>query len=534
MSLLDALLLDPAPFNVWIAKRTDGLKGSGTASDPYDGSTAARFDARMSEIPSNTRVHLGPGTFLTQGYAFGVSGGWQVKAGMKIAGSGMEVTKLQLANHTGNASYFAIGHDISTGTKVDFAEVSDLTIDCNLGLAGASTACSAVQFMGDHARIVRVMAINWGSKDANKPCSVLSCITALPGSGVPEVAHSGIDQCVVTTPGVGNIAACTALNVGNPINVSFAADGHGKAPYIRNCFVDCGVTAPNPDPSVGKYRGLSMSWCRGGVVEGNHVYNADIGGPFLEDKRSARDVIVRNNFYKNVGRGPYWKLGTTTPEVGPGALSRPSGSTVGTVTGLSDFTYFDVGVRVKIVTAPADYSGLYIIQSKTATSFTVTVPDSGTPLVSVTSAKKIFGVSRAIIEGNIIELAVVSGAVAVAVADNNDSSPYSELPDYVHGEIIVRNNKIRYVDGAPPNDGGATLMEIKGAKNVIVQNNVLDTIASTPLANARCGAATYFNNRTPSGKLIEGYNSDTAEHYGELETDNDFALVMSLFNRRAR
>jgi hypothetical protein len=38
MSLLDALLLDPHPLNVWIACRTDGIKGSGTLSDPYDGS----------------------------------------------------------------------------------------------------------------------------------------------------------------------------------------------------------------------------------------------------------------------------------------------------------------------------------------------------------------------------------------------------------------------------------------------------------------------------------------------------------------
>ena len=29
MSLLDALLLDPTPFNVWITYRTDGVKGSG-------------------------------------------------------------------------------------------------------------------------------------------------------------------------------------------------------------------------------------------------------------------------------------------------------------------------------------------------------------------------------------------------------------------------------------------------------------------------------------------------------------------------
>jgi len=39
MSLTEALLLDPYPFEVWIAARTDGVKGSGTQADPYDGST---------------------------------------------------------------------------------------------------------------------------------------------------------------------------------------------------------------------------------------------------------------------------------------------------------------------------------------------------------------------------------------------------------------------------------------------------------------------------------------------------------------
>ncbi len=39
MSLIDALLLEPAPLNLWLAWRTDGIKGSGTHSDPYDAST---------------------------------------------------------------------------------------------------------------------------------------------------------------------------------------------------------------------------------------------------------------------------------------------------------------------------------------------------------------------------------------------------------------------------------------------------------------------------------------------------------------
>lgn len=62
MALLDALLLDPYPFQIWIAKRTDGIKGSGTASDPYDGSTAAKLDFVLNNhCPANSHVHLGAG-----------------------------------------------------------------------------------------------------------------------------------------------------------------------------------------------------------------------------------------------------------------------------------------------------------------------------------------------------------------------------------------------------------------------------------------------------------------------------------------
>jgi hypothetical protein len=43
MSLLEALLLDSYRMNVWIAYRTDGVAGSGTQSDPFDGSTQAKF-----------------------------------------------------------------------------------------------------------------------------------------------------------------------------------------------------------------------------------------------------------------------------------------------------------------------------------------------------------------------------------------------------------------------------------------------------------------------------------------------------------
>jgi len=55
MSLFDALLLEPAPFEVWIAYRTDGIKGSGTLNDPWDGSSQTKFDELMNDLPENTR-----------------------------------------------------------------------------------------------------------------------------------------------------------------------------------------------------------------------------------------------------------------------------------------------------------------------------------------------------------------------------------------------------------------------------------------------------------------------------------------------
>ena len=53
MSLLDALLLDPLRMNVWIAVRAEAVPvaGTGTQNDPFDGSSAAKFDALMNALP---------------------------------------------------------------------------------------------------------------------------------------------------------------------------------------------------------------------------------------------------------------------------------------------------------------------------------------------------------------------------------------------------------------------------------------------------------------------------------------------------
>src|SRR5881409_3989208 len=139
MSLFDALLLDPYRLNVWIAYRTDGVKGSGTENDPFDGSTATRLDTVLNSLVANTRIHFGPGTFQINGYQDGAASSW-LRSGMAIIGSGIDITTLQMAGAvTATKHYFAIGHPFSSGGQpnlMDYVEVSDLTINCNLSGAG--------------------------------------------------------------------------------------------------------------------------------------------------------------------------------------------------------------------------------------------------------------------------------------------------------------------------------------------------------------------------------------------------------------
>src|SRR5436190_12186506 len=50
MSLSDAFLLDPFAFEVWVTRRTDGVLGSGTEDDPFDGSTVGPPSISISSI----------------------------------------------------------------------------------------------------------------------------------------------------------------------------------------------------------------------------------------------------------------------------------------------------------------------------------------------------------------------------------------------------------------------------------------------------------------------------------------------------
>src|ERR1700674_172086 len=54
--------------NIYLAVRHDGISGSGTASNPFDASTAAKYDLLLATHSQNTIFNYAPGTYQTTGW----------------------------------------------------------------------------------------------------------------------------------------------------------------------------------------------------------------------------------------------------------------------------------------------------------------------------------------------------------------------------------------------------------------------------------------------------------------------------------
>jgi hypothetical protein len=139
----------PAGYSrIFIAYRADGKAGTGSASDPFDGSNAQRFDTflrtRSESGMANLVVCIGPGTFLTEGEHDHVIGaghldkaharGFTVNRGWKVHGTSADQTILKLADLylDTSAGPYMLGRIINTYDLDSYGvEVSDLTLDDN-------------------------------------------------------------------------------------------------------------------------------------------------------------------------------------------------------------------------------------------------------------------------------------------------------------------------------------------------------------------------------------------------------------------
>ncbi len=182
----------------WIASQSYG-SNLGTPANPFDGSTADKFDALMRSFPADTRIRLLDGTFETTGSRnFNEDRGWFLKDGCHIVGNGPERTTLK---HTSYPSA-AIGNSHATVqmeyTAKGNATVSDLTIDENWQGLDQNYCTYAVHLYGDNCTIRNVWAKNgFGSREKGREAFTFSICARANGTVLEHNENGVIELCRV-------------------------------------------------------------------------------------------------------------------------------------------------------------------------------------------------------------------------------------------------------------------------------------------------------------------------------------------------
>ncbi len=285
---------------VWIALRDDGRAGTGTAEDPFDGSTHTKFDALMAGFGTYTTIHLEPGTFETNGWpAFDVKTGW------RILGAGRDLTTIKLVHATD--TYNKVIGVTDLGTQGDDIEYADFTVDCNFDALHAATnthsnfEIAAVE--GRSGQIRNVHAIHFGG--VNETFVIILAAYGPVDEQATAPNSSQIINCKASLPTtIAGFASATAISIQSGYFTSASIPNQDTVPFggsaeIIDCVVDGGIYGTAAAPLIG------IAYQVGGfnapTVKGCYARNVHYG--YFHDTFPTIGNRIVHNIFDGCGSG---------------------------------------------------------------------------------------------------------------------------------------------------------------------------------------------------------------------------------------
>lgn len=254
-------------MEIWITLRADGKPGTGTQSDPYDGSTTARFDGVLASVGPSSVIHLerpkrGSGPPVTMRTA-SQGRNWQLRNGWRLLGEGMYDVVVQLAGPAPSQPY--IESVIPSYEIADNVICRDFTCDSNwaeleltspTGLGGEKNCkVGGFSLCGSNGLIENVRAIHGYGSSANGQENFDICVLAQYADAIGNV----IRGCRAEQP---------AGNYGNPFAL-LGNNTHGwlvRKAEVIGCLASSGVNNGHGSPfSSG---GVNVAGVQNCVVNG--------------------------------------------------------------------------------------------------------------------------------------------------------------------------------------------------------------------------------------------------------------------------
>jgi hypothetical protein len=272
--------------NIYLAVRHDGIAGTGTATNPFDASTAAKYDKLLATHSQNTIFHYAVGTYQTTGYSFRT----RKSAGTNCQhfGAGVDKTVIQLVGAVGPTQDGIIFGSDYDATADGFG-LQNLTLDCNaLGnpkFTNHLGEIGAINTAGSNILIRNIKVINFGTSLRGVECFVL---TIIPGPALSYRSFDNIvvDSCIFTSPVQGNQDGLSCVTIAANSGVTLTNTS------VTNCwFIDLAS---------------DFSYSHAFFAEqctGNYVQNCGVGTYTEPASVQPTRWLVQDNTFVNVYSG---------------------------------------------------------------------------------------------------------------------------------------------------------------------------------------------------------------------------------------
>ena len=209
-----------ANTDIYLAVRTDGKSGSGTQADPFDASSAPKFDALLARFKANTNFHYAAGTYQTTGWHFQTA--QTANPGCVHLGAGIDQTVIQLTgvtNYPTSGVIFGCDYNLTC----DGFQLQNMTLDVNATKnpvwSGATGSLGAVAVQGNNLLISGCKMINFGTSRSGSECFTLF-ICPGPVFAGRTFNNIQVQNCIFTNPATGNQDGLTACTVGSDHTVT--------------------------------------------------------------------------------------------------------------------------------------------------------------------------------------------------------------------------------------------------------------------------------------------------------------------------
>jgi hypothetical protein len=277
-------LLPEALFarDIYLAVRQDGHRGSGTAQNPLDASSAAKYDAILQRFHEETNFIYAPGIYETMGWYYRTR--QTAYPHCHHFGAGADQTVIRLigtSQATADGVIFGADYDAT----VDGFEVHDLTLDCNASgnpkFRDGIGSVEAINVIGNNMLFSNLKVEHFGTGKQGVECFPIFCYAGA-GHSFGQYKNIRLENSVFTEPASGNKDGLSCVVIGASTNAR--VDG-----AIVNCrFIDL-----RSDFSYS--HAFAAPLC-----EGNEVIGCENGFYLEPADRQFGTWIVRKNQFRDI------------------------------------------------------------------------------------------------------------------------------------------------------------------------------------------------------------------------------------------